>query len=84
MSIIEWHEDGYPTEESLKRLEEALKSVKSADEWKRAVNVFMKQSRRTSTLIIAGLNLLKYAVKPKMFGVTIQADGQVMRILSMC
>lgn len=40
MSIIEWDENGYPTEESLERLEEALKIGKSADEWKRAVNVF--------------------------------------------
>ena len=40
MPIIEWDEDGYPTEESLKQLEKALKIGKTAEEWKRAVDVF--------------------------------------------
>lgn len=40
MPIIEWDDDGYPTEESLKQLEKALKIGKTAEEWKRAVDVF--------------------------------------------
>ena len=82
MPIIEWDDDGYPTEESLKQLEKALKIGKTAEEWKRAVDVFYEAVKENVYPDYCGPERVEVRGETKDVWGYHTVDGQVMRILS--